>query len=165
MPIIGGDVAAMQATALRFAGTGTETSARGAEVGAFARSQQAEYDRLAAALVAHMTTKAAECRSQAAAMRGAFESTQWFGASQTSVSAAEAELQATLNRVLDDAGATAEQFKTRLAAFVAGFEEEAISGRLLPAMDSLRQTYEGLAAATRHVADGFAQVDGSVRMG
>lgn len=165
MPLIGGDVGAMQATAARFAGTGAETSARGAEVSAFARSQQAEYDRLAAALVSHIRTKTEESRAQAASMRGTLESTEWFGAARATVANAEAELQATLNRVLDDTGATADDFKARLAAFVEDYEQNALSGRLVPAMENLRSTYEGLGSATRHVAEGFAQVDGSIRLG
>lgn len=165
MPIIGGDIGAMQATATRFAGTGAETTARGAEVTAFARSQQAEYERLAAALVAHINSKAEESRAQAAAMRATLESTEWFGSARAMVADAEAELQGVLNRVLDDTNATAEDFKARLAGFVAEYEQNALSGRLVPAMENLRSTYDGLASATRHVADGFAQVDGSIRMG
>lgn len=165
MPLIGGDTAAMQATAARFVGTGAETSARAADVGAFARSQQAEYDQLAASLVGHIQAQASEARSQAAAMRATLDSTEWFGASQAAVVAAEAELQSSLNRVLDDTGATAADFKARLTAFVADYEQQAVTGRLIPAMERFRETYEGLATATRHVADGFAQVDGSIRMG
>ena len=165
MPLIGGDIAAMQATAARFAGTGAETSARGAEVSAFARSQQPEYERLAAALVAHIREKAEEARSQAAAMRATLESTEWFGSARAVVADAETQLHTALNRVLDDTGATAEDFKARLGAFVADYEQQTLSGRLVPALDNLRNTYEGLASLTRQVADGFAQVDGSIRMG
>ena len=165
MPLIGGDIGAMQATAARFAGTGAETSARGAEVSAFARSQQGEYERLAAALVAHIHAKAEECRGQAAAMRATFEATEWFGSARSNVAEAEVQLQGALNRVLDDTGTTASDFKAKLSAFVADYEQSTLSGRLVPAMENLQNTYEGLASATRHMADGLAQVDGSIRLG
>ena len=63
MSLVGGNIAEMENVAGRFALTGEDTFARGSEVSAFARSQQAEYDNLAHSLVNHINAKAAECRS------------------------------------------------------------------------------------------------------
>ena len=93
MSLIGGNIAEMETVAGRFALTGEDTLARGSEVSAFARSQQAEYDNLAHSLVNHINAKAAECRSQAQAMRSVFASTNWQGNSRVVVENAEAQLE------------------------------------------------------------------------
>ncbi len=162
MPLIGGNISEMESAAGRFALTGQDTFARSQEVSAFARSQQAEYDALANALVNHINSKAAECRSQAQAMRSVFASTNWQGNSRLVVEDAEANLAVNLNRILDNAQTTAQDFKTKLAEFVANYEETVISGQFMSAMSSLKTTYEQLGQATRQVAAGFEAADRSV---
>jgi len=162
MPLIGGNIAEMESAAGRFALTGQDTFDRSREVSAFARSQQAEYDALANALVTHINSKAAECRSQAQAMRSVFSATNWQGNSRVVVEDAEITLTANLNRILDNAQTTAQDFKGKLAEFVASYEESVISGQFMAAMSTLKSTYEQLAQATRQVAAGFEAADRSV---
>ena len=162
MPLIGGNTSEMESAAGRFALTGQDTFARSQEVSAFARSQQGEYDALANALLSHIDSKAAECRSQAQAMRSVFASTNWQGNSRLVVEDAEANLAINLNRILDNAQATAQDFKAKLAEFVANYEATVISGQFVSAMSTLRTTYEQLAQATRQVAAGFEAADQSV---
>ena len=165
MSLIGGNIAEMETVAGRFALTGEDTLARGSEVSAFARSQQAEYDNLAHSLVNHINAKAAECRSQAQAMRSVFASTNWQGNSRVVVENAEANLNVNLNRILDNAQATAQDFKVKLAEFVAGYEQQVISGQFMSAMSQLKSTYEQLSHATRQVAAGFEAADRSISLG
>lgn len=165
MPLIGGNISEMESAAGRFALTGQDTFARSQEISAFARSQQAEYDALANSLVNHINSKVSECRGQAQAMRSVFASTSWQGNSRVVVEEAEANLNVNLNRILDGAQSTAQDFKSKLAEFVADYEETVISGQFMAAMSSLRMTYDQLAQATRQVAAGFEAADRSVSMG
>lgn len=91
-----------------------------------------------------------------------FSATNWQGNSRVVVEDAEITLTANLNRILDNAQTTAQDFKSKLAEFVAGYEESVISGQFMVAMSALRSTYEQLAQATRQVAAGFEAADRSV---
>lgn len=165
MALIGGNIAEMETVASRFSLTGEGTLTKGNEVSAFARGQLAEYDALAHALLNHINAKAAECRSEAQSMRSLFAGTDWQGNSRVVVESAEADLNINLNRILDNAQGTAQDFKVKLAEFVASYEENVISGQFVTAMANFRSTYEQLAQATRQVAAGFEAADRSVSLG
>lgn len=162
MAIIGGDIAAMEAAAGRFDSTGAGTATEATSAASFARSQHGEYDALAGALVARIRQTVDVCTAEADAMRATLEGTEWFGASRATVEAAEAELRSTLRTLLEDTGATAEQFKTDLSRLVMSYDEQVLSGRLTPAMERLRSSYNQAAHATRRVAEGFRQADAAI---
>lgn len=162
MPLIGGNISEMQAAGSRFMTVGSDTLARGNEISTFAKTQSGEYDTLSSALIAHIQNKAGECQAQATQMRSAFESVQWSGRARTVVDQAEAQLQVSLNRVLESISTTAQDFKAKLSAFVSGYEQEIISGQFMPALQNLKTTYEQIGSATQRVAQGFEEADSAI---
>lgn len=165
MPLIGGNTGEMQAAGSRFITAGSDTLARGGEISAFAKTQSGEYDVLSSALIAHIQSKAGECQAQAVQMRGVFESVQWSGRARTVVDQAEAQLQVSLNRVLESINTTAQDFKAKLSAFVSSYEQEIITGQFMPAIQNLKSTYEQIGSATQRVAQGFEEADSAISMG
>jgi len=161
---IGGNVADLQQTAVVMSDTGAAAKSSSAEASQFSARMEGEVNDVTSTLATHFTQMADDLRGRIAQSKQRLAATDWEGASQAGAIEAEAALNNDVNRVLDNALTSTEEFK----AFMLQRAQEFVSmvdGDFRTIMSNIDIAYQDLGKASRTFAENLQTADESIKFG
>ncbi len=161
----GGKIGANLADLLQTAGvmtdTGTAAAQSSARASRLSAQMEAEIGDVTTALATHFTAMADELRARIAQAKHRLAATDWQGNSQAAATEAEAALNHDVNRVLDQALRSTEEFKIFMLRRARDFTST-VDSDFRTLMGTIDAAYQQLANASKTFAENLQAADKSI---
>jgi hypothetical protein len=159
---IGGNVADIHQTAGVMTDTGAAAVQSSAQASQFSSQMETEVSGVISTLATHFTQMADDLRGRITQAKQRLASTDWEGTSQAEATEAEAALNNDVNRVLDNALHSTEEFKTFMLQRATDFVSM-VDGDFKTIMGTIDIAYQDLGKASKTFAENLQTADESIK--
>ncbi len=159
---IGGNVADIHAASQQLDSAGGAATAAGTDAAKVSAELATEADGVTTTLKTHFTTMASSLRAQITSAKNRLQVADWDGASRASADAAEADLNAAVGQILDEALGAADGLKADVTKQVTNFDD-AIRTQFNKVMGDINDRYNTLATGATTFASALEQTDQTIR--
>ena len=159
---IGGNVADIQAASQQLGDAGGAATTAGSDAARVSTELATEVDTVTTTLKTHFSTMATTLRDQITVTKNQLQVADWDGASRAAADAAEADLSATVGRILDEALTAADGLKADVTRQVTSFDD-AIRSQFNQVLTEVNDRYATLAQGATTFADALEQTDQTIR--
>src|SRR5438105_4017859 len=161
---IGGNVADIHQAASVMTDTGAAAAESGRQAAQFSTQMEGQVGEVTATLATHFTQTADTLRQSIGQTKQRLGVTQWDGASRANAEAAEAQLNSDVNKVLDHALTSVEEFKSFMLSRSRDFASS-VDTQFGAVTRNIEASYQDLAKASQTFAENLERADESIKFG